>query len=91
MSTKIEEYNDNIKKIKRQLYYKFPVTLRYGFAIGFFIGIPFAYISRKPSNLLRSMLFFTICFGFGTCTSEFINLGKNEYNYIYSNLNFEKK
>lgn len=65
-------------KVKRQISYKLPVTLRYGFYLGFFFGLPIAMKTHKPSTLIKAIIFGTLGFGFGTCYQEFSQLIKLE-------------
>lgn len=70
---------ESYEKVCRRLKYKLPVTLRYGFAIGFFFGFCFSMVSRKPSHLIKSMIYGTVLFGFGTCYSEFSYILQHKY------------
>ena len=61
----------DLERVTKRLSYKLPVTLRYGFAIGVFVGLPLCIFRQKPSLLIKSMLYTTIVFGFGTCLGDF--------------------
>jgi len=75
----IESPEDTLKRLYRRLSFKMPVTFRYGFVIGFVLGVPLAFFTGRPSTLLKWMIYTTIGFGMGTCYEEFGEIGIAKY------------
>ena len=82
LEIKTETPEETLKRVYRRLSFKMPVTFRYGFAIGFFCGVPAAFITGRPSSLLKWTLYTTIGFGLGTCYEEFGDIGMAKYRQI---------
>lgn len=82
MNLQQKQSQQSLQKVYRKLSFKFPVTLRYGIAIGVIIGLPLCIFAQKPSYFLRTMLYSTFFFGFGTCYSEFWEILQLKYDEI---------
>ena len=83
LEIKTETPEETIKRIYRRLSFKMPVTFRYGFVIGFVLGVPAAFYTGRPSTLLKGMLYTTVGFGLGTCYEEFGQIVNAKYRQLF--------